>query len=65
MAAQSIKQLSSALKDIKEILGYKTELERREQMARIQKLEKESRRDEDLLTGIEVFLHAGPEDWNE
>lgn len=64
-AAQSIKQLSSALKDIKEITGYKTELDRREQTARIQKLERESRRDEDMLTGIEVFLQAGPEDWNE
>lgn len=41
MTAQSVKQITSALKDIKEIKGEKSAEDRREQMARIKKLEKE------------------------
>lgn len=39
---QSIKHLTSALKDLKEIKGYKTEADIREQEARIRKLQKEA-----------------------
>lgn len=38
--AKGIKQLSSAIKDIKETQGCKTELEKREQEARIRNMEK-------------------------
>ena len=39
--SQSIKHFTSALKDIKDIKGYKSELDLKEQSARIAKLEKE------------------------
>ena len=39
---QSIKHLTSALKDLKEIKGYKSEADMREQEARIKKLQKEA-----------------------
>jgi vacuolar-type H+-ATPase subunit I/STV1 len=39
---QSLKQLTSALKDLKEIKGYKSEADMREQEARIAKLRKEA-----------------------
>ena len=45
---QSFKQLTSALKDLKEIKGYKSEADMREQEARIKKLQMEaSIREED------------------
>jgi hypothetical protein len=40
--AQSIKSLTSALKDLKEIKGYKSDADMREQEARIAKLQKEA-----------------------
>ena len=40
--AQAIKSLTSALKDLKEIKGYKSEADMREQEARIAKLQKEA-----------------------
>ena len=42
---QSFKQLTSALKDLKEIKGYKSEADMREQNARIAKLQKEAQDD--------------------
>lgn len=45
---QSIKHLTSALKDLKDIKGYKSEADMQEQMARIKKLQCEAAyRDED------------------
>ena len=45
---QSIKHLTSALKDLKDIKGYKSEADMQEQMARIKKLQFEAAyRDED------------------
>jgi hypothetical protein len=43
--SQSIKQLSSALKDIKDIKGFKTDADMREQEARIRNLEKQAEAD--------------------
>ena len=42
---QSFKQLTSALKDLKEIKGYKSDADMREQEARIEKLRKEAQDD--------------------
>ena len=52
--AQSIKSLTSALKDLKEIKGYKSEADMREQEARIAKLQKEAQEDDSTLTEIKV-----------
>lgn len=62
---QSIKNLTSALKDLKEIKGYKSEADRREQEARIDKLRKDAEREDNSINEIEVVLTAaGPEEWN-
>ena len=62
---QGIKHISSALKDIKEIKGYKSSADMREQEARIAKLQKEAEKvDDSDVTEIEVTFSAGEEDWN-
>lgn len=64
--AQSIKNLTSALKDLKDIKGYKSAKDLEEQDARIAKLRKEAERDDDSgVTEIEVVFKAGEEEWNE
>ena len=50
---QSIKHLTSALKDLKEIKGFKSDADMREQEARIAKLEKEATATEDTTKEIE------------
>ena len=55
-----LKQLTGVLKDMREILGLQTELERQEQLARLKKLERELNREEAALTvaweeGIDGF----------
>ena len=63
---QGIKHISSALKDIKEIKGFKTDADMREQEARIAKLQKEAEKvDDSDVTEIEVTFNAGEESWNE
>ena len=43
--SQSIRQITASLKDLREIKGYKTELDMQEQMARIEKLRKDVEED--------------------
>lgn len=63
---QDIKHISSALKDIKDIKGFKTDADRREQEARISKLQKDAEKvDDSDVTEIEVTFNAGEEEWNE
>ena len=63
---QSVKHLTSALKDLKEIKGYKSAMDLKEQEARIAKLQREAEKDDDNgLTEIEVTFSAGEESWNE
>ena len=62
---QSFKQLTSALKDLKEIKGYKSPKDLEEQDARINKLRKEAEREDDTTNEIEVVFKAGEEAWNE
>ena len=63
---QGIKHISSALKDIKDIKGFKTDADMREQEARIAKLQKEAEKvDDSDVTEIEVTFNAGEESWNE
>ena len=62
---QGIKNLTSALKDLKEIKGFKSDADMREQEARIAKLRREAEREDDSINEIEVVLTAaGPEEWN-
>ena len=63
---QGIKHISSALKDIKDIKGFKTDADMREQEARIAKLQKEAAKTDDSdVTEIEVTFNAGEESWND
>lgn len=56
--AQSIKSLTSALKDLKEVKGFKSEADMREQEARIAKLQKEAKEEDNTLTEIKVTFGA-------
>ena len=63
-APQSIRQLTAAIKDIKEIQMIKSEADLREQEARIANLRKQAEKDNDKKEGIEIVFDAGPEEWN-
>lgn len=61
----SIKKLTSAIKDLKDIKGYKSAKDLEEQEARIAKLRKEAEREDDSTQEIEIVNSAGPGEWNE
>ena len=61
----SIKKLTSAIKDIRDIKGIKSDADMREQEARINKLRKEVEREDNSVEEIEVVFKAGEEAWNE
>ena len=63
--ADSIKKLTSAIKDLKDIKGIKSDADMREQDARIKKLQKEAEKTDDTVNEIEVVFNAGSEEWNE
>ena len=52
----NMRQLSMTLKDIREIKGYKTDLDRQEQMARIEKLRREAQQEEKQDREIKVVF---------
>ena len=61
---QGLKQIASALKDIKEVQMLMSELDRREQEARIAKLRREAERDEDDHNKtVVVTIAGGDESW--
>ena len=62
---QSMKHLTSALKDLKDIKGYKSAIDLKEQEARIEKLRREAQREDDTTNEIEIVFNAGPGEWNE
>ena len=59
--SQSIKHFTSALKDIKDIKGYKSELDLREQSARIAKLEKEVQTETNGSTEVSITFGTDEE----
>lgn len=62
---QGLKQIASALRDLKEVKMLKTELDRKEQEARIANLQKQAAAEDNKLSAIEIVFAAGPEEWNE
>ena len=62
---QGLKQIASALRDIKEVKMLRSELDKQEQEARIANLRRQSDKDENDSSMIEVVFAAGPEEWNE
>ena len=64
---QSMKHLTSALKDLKEIKGFKSDADMREQEARIRNLEKQAEKDENDSEDITVTFgtEGGQDKWAE
>lgn len=61
--SQSLKHFTSALKDLKEIKGFKSDLDLKEQEARIAKLQKEAEEDTtDAQKDIVVRIEGGVND---
>lgn len=58
----SIKKLTSAIKDIKDIKGIKSEDDIAEQRARIEKLRREAKEEDNNLTEIKVTFGNGGEE---
>ena len=58
-----LKQLTGVLRDMREIFGLQTELESREQLARLRKLERELEASEE--NGLTVTLESGVDDFAE
>ena len=54
-----LKQIASALRDIKEVQMLKTELDKREQEARIANLQKQASKDDDSRQEIVVRIEGG------
>ena len=62
----TLKQISGALKDLKEIQGVKTERDIREQEARIRNLEKQAREsDDNEPKKITITIAGGESSWQE
>ena len=60
----TLKQLTGALKDIKDIQGIKSAIDIEEQRARIAKLKKEAE-DEDKTSEVEIIIQGGDTSWQE
>lgn len=61
---QSMKHLTSALKDLKEIKGYKSNIDLREQEARIRNLERQAEADNKDDNDIKVVIEGSLEDYS-
>lgn len=60
-----LKQIASALRDIKEVQAIKSELDRREQEARIANLEKQANKEETTNEPIRVVIEDGLDKFSE
>jgi hypothetical protein len=61
---QSMKHLTSALKDLKEIKGYKSAADMREQDARIRNLEKQAEADNNSDNEIKVIIEGSLDNYS-
>ena len=62
--SQSLKHFTSALKDLKDIKGIKSDIDLKEQEARIAKLQKEAMTEEQQDNVIKVIIEGGLEDYS-
>lgn len=62
---KGLQQIAAALKDIRDIHGIQTELDKQEQRARIANLQKQAQKEDTQADSIEVVFLAGEEAWNE
>ena len=63
--ADSIKKLSSAIKDLKDIKGIKSDADMREQEARIAKLQKEAQEEQKDNNEIKIVIGSEAEEYSE
>lgn len=61
--SQSIKHFTSALKDIRDIKGIKSDVDLREQEARIAKLQREAEVDTDKNSSVSITIEGGDDEW--
>ena len=61
---QSLKHITSALKDLKDIKGYKSAIDLKEQEARIAKLEKEAMAEDNQDNEIKVTIECGLDEYS-
>ena len=61
--SQSIKHFTSALKDIRDIKGIKSDIDLKEQEARIAKLHKEAEADADKNSSVSITIEGGDDEW--
>ena len=61
---QSFRQLTSCLKDLKDILDVKSEADLRLQEARIENLVRKNVEPSEQANTLHVVFDAGPEEWN-
>ena len=61
--SQSIKHFTSALKDIRDIKGIKSDIDLKEQEARIAKLQKEAEADTDKNSSVSITIEGGDDEW--
>ena len=64
LSTRSMKELTSALKDLKEIKGFKTDADMREQEARIRNLEKQAEADKKDDNEIKVVIEGSLENYS-
>ena len=62
---QGLRRLAASLHDLADLKGYQTDLDRREQEARIRNLTRQADKDDNAIGKIEVVFTAGEEGWNE
>ena len=60
-----LKQIASALRDIKEVQMLKTELDKREQEARIANLQKQAQKDDDTRREVVITIEGANASWQE
>ena len=63
--ADSIKKLTSAIKDLKDIKGIKSDADMREQEARIAKLQKEAQEEQKDNNEIKIVIGSEAEEYSE
>ncbi|MBQ3505126.1 MAG: hypothetical protein IJA75_10555 [Oscillospiraceae bacterium] len=65
MDSKGIRALTAAVKELKDIQNVRSELDRKEQEARIANLRRQADKQSGGAEVIEVVFAAGPEEWNE
>ena len=61
--AKDVKAITSALRDLKDINGFQSDLDKQEQIARIEKLRKDAKEEEKTDTSIRIIMGDDVKDY--